>query len=377
MQYRKFGDRLNTQVSALGFGAMRLPRLPDSNDVDEAEAIRMIRRAIDSGVNYVDTAYVYHGGTSEVIVGKALKDGYRAKAKIATKAPVFHMNGPDDFDRYFNEQLQRLDDNFIDFYLLHSLSKDTWENKVLKFGLLDKMDRLKKEGKIGAIGFSYHDKDFERFKAIIDGFDRWDFCQIQLNYLDVENQAGVEGLKYAASKGIAVVIMEPLLGGRLATPPEKVKEVFAASKTHGDRTPVEWALDFLWDMPEVSLLLSGMSDMQQTQDNLAYAARSSVGMLGAGEKATIRDVQEAYRNLVLVPCTKCEYCMPCPFGVNIPEIFAAYNVSASYTKGQAQSLYKEVDGQADKCTACRKCERICPQKIPVSTHMKEIVGFFA
>ncbi|MDF2878946.1 MAG: aldo/keto reductase [Clostridia bacterium] len=375
MEYRKFGSKVDYKVSALGFGSMRFPYLPDGQ-VDEAEAIRMVRHAIDNGVNYVDTAYMYHNGLSEVIVGKALKEGYRAKTKVATKAPVFYMKKADDFEIFLEEQLGRLDDHFIDFYLLHALNKERWEKIVLKYDVLKKMERAKKEGKIGSIGFSYHDSDFTRFKEIIDGYDSWDFCQIQLNYLDMENQAGVEGLRYAASKGLGVIIMEPLLGGSLANPPEAVESIFEMAEVHSERTPVEWALDFLWDMPEVSLLLSGMSSMEQTKDNLLYAGRSKVNMLSEQEKAVISRVQETYKDLVLVPCTKCQYCMPCPFGVEIPQVFEAYNKSASYTKGEAASLYKNLTGKADQCAVCRKCEKMCPQKIEISSKMKEIATFF-
>lgn len=375
MQYRKFGGKIDWEVSALGFGAMRLPCLPDGT-VDEPEAIRMIRHGIDSGINYVDTAYMYHDGISEVIVGKALKDGYRSKAKLTTKSPVMYFKSEDDFDTYLHTQLKRLDTDHIDFYLLHSLSLNTWNNVVLKFNLLDKMDRLKQSGVIDHIGFSFHDENVEAFKTIVDGYDKWEFCQIQLNYLDVNNQAGVEGLEYAASKGLGVIIMEPLLGGGLANPPEEVKAHFAAHTLSGkEATPVEWALDFLWDRPEVSFLLSGMSNMQQLTDNLVYADRAHPNMLSTAESKVISGAQQIYAGLIKVPCTKCQYCMPCPFGVEIPRIFEAYNTSVR-SQSLAGWTYSDIQGKADKCTACKKCERICPQKIKISEHMHEIVNVF-
>lgn len=370
MNYRKFG-RLDDKVSALGFGAMRLPCLAE-HTVDEKEAICMMRYAVDSGVNYIDTAYPYHDGNSERIVGKALKDGYRQKTRIATKSPVFMLKKPEDFDRILEEQLRRLDTDFIDFYLLHSLSFNTWENIVLKFDLLDKLERAQKQGKIGALGFSFHDSGFDKFRPIVDGFDHWDFCQIQLNYLDTENQAGVKGLKYASQKGLGVVIMEPMLGGRLANPPFSVREVMGDQKP-----PVELALDFLWDMPEVSLILSGMSTMKQVQDNILYAGRAKPHMLTQNERETIRNVQQSFDSLKQIPCTKCEYCMPCPAGVEIPKVFEAFNTSVTQDWESTCNAYKSVKGKADLCKACKKCEKICPQKIQISDKMKSLAKMFA
>lgn len=221
MQYRQFG-RMAEKVSALGFGAMRMPMA--GGEIDEPEAIRMIRRAIDGGVNYVDTAYFYHDGKSESLVGKALKDGYREKTYVATKSPIGLHKCPEDFDRCLETQLERLDIGTIDFYLMHALDRGGWDNVAVPFGLIDKMEKAKADGKIRHIGFSFHD-DFDTFRRIIDSYDGWEFCQIQFNYIDIDHQAGLRGLEYAAAKGLGVIVMEPLLSGKLASPVPGVQRV--------------------------------------------------------------------------------------------------------------------------------------------------------
>lgn len=370
MNYRTFG-KLNFRPSALGFGAMRLPILDgDSKKINEPEAIRMIRAAIDSGVNYIDTAYPYHGGMSEVVVGKALKDGYRQKTMLASKSPVFNIKKEEDFDNFLNEQLERLQEDHIDFYLLHALDRDRWSNVVLKFNLLDKMEKAKQEGKIRYIGFSFHD-DFDAFKLIVDGYDKWDFCQIQMNYIDTENQAQLKGMEYAASKQLGIVIMEPLLGGKLANPPKQVAKVLP-----GDKTPVEWALDFLWNRPEVGVILSGMSTMEQVQQNIEYASRAQVGMLSQADLDMLTEARRIFLTMALVPCTKCAYCMPCPFGLNIPKTFEAYNMTASVNMEAARKVYDTLEVAADQCRACKKCEKVCPQSIEVSAVMPEVAKVF-
>lgn len=372
MQYRQFGT-MKEKVSALGFGCMRLPTTngdPNSGAFDETEAIRMIRHGIHNGINYIDTAYYYHSGQSESLVGKALKDGYREKTYLATKSPVFSLKKESDFERILEEQLARLQTDDIDFYLLHALNLDTWNNVVLKYNLLSKMEQAKAEGKIRHIGFSFHDS-YEAFQTIVDGYGHWDFCQIQLNYIDITRQAGIKGLEYAASKGLGVVVMEPLLGGKLAAPTKTV-----AAELSPEKSPVEWALDFLWNRPEVSLLLSGMHTFQQVEDNLTYASRSSVGMLSEENLSMLARAKKVYDTMALVSCTKCSYCMPCPFGLDIPKIFEAYNGTVSLGMEKAAALYKKLPQNAKACRACKHCERACPQHLPISQLMPVIQNCF-
>jgi predicted aldo/keto reductase-like oxidoreductase len=366
MQYRNFGE-LDWKVSALGFGAMRLPlKDKDPADVDEPESIRMIRYAIDHGVNYLDTAYPYHGGNSERIVGRALRDGYREKMKLATKMPVRMVESASDFDRILNEQLERLGTK-IDFYLLHGLNGQSWA-KVRDLGVLRWAEGAMAEGRFGYLGFSFHD-NLEAFKGIINDYDNWTLCQIQYNYMDVEYQAGTEGLKYAADRGLAVVVMEPLRGGKLARAPEQVASVWESAPQK--RSAVEWALQWVWDQPEVSITLSGMSDMEQVVENVDIASRSGPGRLTVDELALIGRARDAYRGLSPVPCTSCGYCMPCPNGVNIPRVFQIYNESIMYDDPRTGRFrYRGPGGlqeeeRADQCTECGECLEACPQEIPI------------
>lgn len=371
MKYRKFGNT-GLEISALGFGAMRLPitKTEHGDTINEEEAIKMIRHAIDQGVNYVDTAYPYHGGKSELLVGKALKDGYREKTYLATKSPVWEIRKPEDFDRLLDEQLRKLDVDYIDFYLLHALSLDRWNNTILKHDLLSRMEKAKADGKIRYIGFSFHD-EYEAFETILNGYDHWDFCQIQLNYINVDYQAGLKGLQNAANKGLGVIIMEPLLGGKLAIPPRGVQDVLSK-----DKTPVEWSLDYLWNLEEVGFLLSGMSDMKQTTDNLTYADRSSVGMLSDEDIKMLEKAKVIFDTMALVPCTKCAYCMPCPFGLDIPKTFEAYNTTASVNMQSASEIYNSINTKGDACRNCKACEKECPQHIKISELMPTIHKVF-
>lgn len=363
MQYRTFG-RLDWQVSALGFGAMRLPIVGNDGDtVDEPQVIEMLRTAIDHGVNYVDTAYPYHGGASERLIGRALQDGYREKVKLATKMPCWLIETPDDFDKYLDEQLARLQTNHVDVYLLHALWRDRWV-KMQEMRVFDWAERALAEGRIGHLGFSYHDT-LPLFKQIIDAYD-WTMCQIQYNLLNEDVQAGTEGLAYAAERGVAVVIMEPLLGGALASPPPDVQHVW----DEAGASPVDVALRWLWHKPQVSIVLSGMSTTEQVRQNLEIAARSGVGALRQEELDLVARVQAAYRNLDSIPCTKCGYCLPCPNGVNIPRNFEIYNQAAVYgNEGLSKSLYTwhmPEEERASACLACGECESKCPQQIEIS-----------
>ena len=378
MQYRKFG-KLDFQVSTLGFGAMRLPT-EDGGKINESEATKMLHYAIDNGVNYVDTAYPYHDGASEVFVGKALKGGYREKVRVATKLPVWMVETAVDFDKYLNEQLERLQLDYVDFYLLHSLNKENWP-KMRDLGVLRWAEKAISDGRFRHLAFSYHD-DAETFTQIIDDYD-WSMCQIQYNYMDEENQAGVKGLKYAASKGIAVVVMEPLLGGKLVNPPEPVQSIWdsAAKK----RTPADWALQWIWNQPEVSTVLSGMSTMEQVKENIALANNSSIGTLTPDELALYPKVRAKYQELTAISCTNCRYCMPCPQNIDIPGNFGLYNDGIAFDKPeQSRGQYgwwkyaHEVQGifphdiRAAQCIECGACEANCPQSIPISKWMKTI-----
>ena len=376
MKYRKFG-KLDWMVSALGFGAMRLPVIGgDTSKIEEARAVDMIRYAIDHGVNYLDTAYPYHQGESERLVGKALKDGYREKIRLATKMPTWLIEERGDFDRYLNEQLGKLQTDKIDFYLLHGLRRERWPT-VRDLDVFDWADEKMEEGKIGHLGFSFHD-DLDVFKEIVDSHD-WTFCQIQLNYMDTEYQAGVEGLRYAADKGLAVVVMEPIKGGKLGvTPPKDVQEVWA--KAERRRAPAEWALQWVWNHPEVSVVLSGMSEMRHVKENVEYADRSGPGILTEHELDLYREAGEAYERLGFVGCTACRYCMPCPQGVDIPVILGLYN--EYYMSGQGDEVKERYwekigpEAHADQCVACGVCEEQCPQELPIRKFMREARRIF-
>jgi predicted aldo/keto reductase-like oxidoreductase len=348
---------------------MRLPTLGgDRSRIDEAEAIRMIRYAIDHGVNYLDTAYPYHGGNSERVVGKALQDGYRDRVMLATKLPVRMVESTEDFDRFLNEQLAKLQTDHIDFYLFHGLRTPRWET-VQRLDLLAEADRALADGRVRHMGFSFHDS-YPVFCEIIDGYDRWSMCQFQYNYMNEDYQAGTKGLHYAASKGIAAVIMEPLLGGKLANPPQPVQALWDIAPT--ERSAVAWALQWLWNKPEVSVALSGMSTFEQVAQNIASASASEIGLLNAEELALVEQVRDKYDELCPIPCTQCAYCMPCPNGVNIPRNFATFNNGVMYNAfDEARHRYNRMpeEQRASACIQCQECEELCPQDIPISEWM--------
>jgi predicted aldo/keto reductase-like oxidoreductase len=371
MKYRRFG-KLDWKVSALGFGMMRLPTSGNNpGDIDETEAMRMVRHAIDHGINYVDTAWAYHDEKSEPFLGRALKDGYRQKVRVATKLPCWLVKQTQDPDKYLNEQLRRLQTDYIDFYLLHSLDQKSWR-KMRDLDVLSWAEGAIADGRIRYLGFSFHDQ-YEVFQEIVDGYDNWDFCQIQYNYMDIENQAGVKGLQYAAARGLAVVIMEPLLGGKLASPPANVQAIWDAAPHR--RTPVEWALQWLWSQPEVSVVLSGMSTMRQVKENIAFADRSGIGTLRLEDLELIDRIRGKYNELCPIPCTNCQYCLPCPSGVNIPRVFEAFNIGVMHDDpSAAREDYKWIseEERADKCVQCQQCEDLCPQHIPISEWMEKV-----
>ncbi len=375
MKYRKFGA-LDWQCSVLGFGAMRMPTKGAPKDIDYPEAMRILRHAIDNEVNYVDTGYPYHGGASETFLGEALKDGYRDKVKLATKLLVRIVEKREDIDRIFAEQLEKLQTDHIDMYLFHGMNQDNWE-KVQKFDIIPWAEGLKKEGKIRHLGFSFHDS-YEVFEKIINGYDGWEFCQIQYNYMNEEHQAGTKGLELAASRGIPVIVMEPILGGNLANPPDAVRGLMDSAAVK--RTPADWALQWLWSKPEVPLVLSGMSTMEQVEQNLESADNSGVGLLTEQEISLLSDVKFAFEQLRPIPCTSCEYCMPCPNGVKIPWNLNLYNKGYMYnTMDMQKPQYLRADkaDRASECTACLECEDKCPQNIKISEWMSCISSTFA
>ncbi|MCX7671691.1 MAG: aldo/keto reductase [Anaerolineae bacterium] len=371
MQYRTFG-RLGWQVSALGFGAMRLPTIGgDAAQIDEAEATRMIRYAIDHGVNYIDTAYPYHAGNSERLLGRILQDGYRERVHLATKMPCWMVESAADFDRFLDEQLARLQTDHLDLYLLHGLRAERWQ-KVRDLGVREWAERKMAEGKFRRLGFSFHDS-FAVFKQILDEYDGWAMCQIQYNYMDEQHQAGVRGLRLAAARGLAVVVMEPLRGGLLAgPPPASVQALWDTAPVR--RTPAEWALLWLWDQPEVSVVLSGMSSMSQVQENIASVERGAVGSLSAAELELIARVREQYRALTPIPCTDCRYCQPCPNNVAIPRVFEFYNMAIVYNAPerarQGYIRWLRAEERADRCLECGECESKCPQGIQIIEWLK-------
>ncbi len=373
MEYRNFG-KTNFRPSALGFGCMRLPQIAgEENHIDEPEATRMVRYAIDQGVNYVDTAWPYHGGQSEGLVGKILQDGYREKVALATKMPSWLIEKVGDFDYYFSAQLERLQTDHIDFYLLHALNQRYWDN-YLTLNVFDWVEKQMADGKIRHIGFSFHD-EYQVFEKILTGYDHWDFCQIQYNYMDTDYQAGERGLKMAAERGLGVVVMEPLKGGKLAieVPPNPVKNVFDQAKT--PRKPAEWALQWLWNQPEVGVVLSGMSTWEQVDLNLKSASRSGASSLLPEEVRIVQQARDAWQGLAPVACTHCEYCLPCPSEVLIPQIFEIYNTSMMYDQQErGQRAYQNQIAEAsraDACIECGTCESLCPQHLTIIDYLKD------
>lgn len=379
--YRKYG-KTNEMVSVLGFGCMRLPIIGnDPTNIDDEKAINMIRYAIDAGVNYVDTAYPYHGtgfthgGASEPFVAKALKDGYRERVKLATKLPSWLIKTRSDMDKYLNEQLERLGTKTIDFYLVHALNADVWP--VLKeAGITEFLDQAIKDGRIKYAGFSFHDQ-IGLFKEIVDYYD-WSFCQIQYNYLDEAYQAGKEGLEYAAKKGLGIAIMEPLRGGNLVRLPEDAQTVFDQAEVK--RIPAEWALRWVWNHPEVSVVLSGMTIMDHVVENIKVAQEAESNSLTSNELALIDEVKKIFKARIKVNCTACAYCMPCPAGINIPICFAAYNdhwvFDGTPEAKQRYELLSKIASPASKCVEFGKCESHCPQGIAIRKELKTVKELF-
>ncbi len=373
MEYRTL--KTGEKVSLLGLGTMRLP-LAEDGSVNEKEAIELIRAAVDSGINYVDTAYTYHGGNSEKILGKALKDGYRERVILADKMPIWLAKDEEAMRKIFDRQFERLDTDIIDMYLVHNITVPIWK-RVKKLNLLPFLEEKKAEGKIKHIGFSFHDK-FQLFEEVIDAFP-WEFCQIQLNYMDKDFQAGVKGLKYAASKGLSVIIMEPLKGGRLTNSiPPSVEKLFSEAAVK--RSPAQWAFKWLAAMPEVSLMLSGMSDRKQLEANVEIMSMKDLCLLTEEETAMIDKVSDEYNKLVKYSCTGCQYCMPCPQKLEIPKLIGHYNDWFIYNKNPSTAMEYRTwipDGRhASDCIGCGACEEKCPQSLPIREALKKTAELF-
>ncbi len=377
MLYRKM-PKTGEELSILGFGCMRLPLQKDGG-IDEARAIQQIRNAIDQGVNYLDTAWPYHGGQSENLLGRALKDGYRERVKIATKLPSWMINTRKDMDRYLDTQLKKLEVDQIDYYLLHALDGTIWDN-LENLGVTDFLDAALNDCRIKCAGFSFHGL-LDDFKRITDAYP-WTFCQIQYNFLDQQNQAGTEGLEYAAARDLGVVIMEPLRGGNigLPTPPPAVQEIWERADTA--RTPVEWALRWVWNHPGVTVVLSGMNEETHINENLAIAEVALPNSLTKTECDLVEEVAQKYRELMKVGCTGCGYCLPCPEGVMIPAAFEVYNKMHLFgNKEEGKFMYamrlsgELTDGEtgyASQCVACGECLEKCPQKIEIPDFLADI-----
>ncbi len=352
---------------------MRLPLAQGSEtEVDRKESIRLIREGIDRGINYIDTAYPYHNGESEIITGEALKDGYRDRAYLATKLPSWLVKTRADMDNLLDEQLKKLGTDHIDMYLLHALNTDLWEN-LQKHEVFDFIEKAKASGRIKHIGFSFHD-ELPLFKTIVDAYD-WEFCQIQYNLMDVDYQAGRSGLEYAAKKDLGIVIMEPLRGGSLVRNiPDDINSLWKSSATL--KSPVEAAFRFAWNHPGVGTVLSGMNSQQQLDENLEAADNSMPESLTEEESALLKTIRKEYRDRIAADCTNCKYCMPCPSGVDIPANLGFLNNVSMYGNLEpfktGYTRFFAEEKKAHNCTECGSCEPSCPQKIEIIRHLKEL-----
>jgi predicted aldo/keto reductase-like oxidoreductase len=371
------------KLSVLGFGCMRLPNPKGKQPsifsaIDKERAAKQIRYAIDNGINYLDTAYPYHAGSSESFLGEyVLKDGYREKANIATKLPCTSINTREGMEETLNKQLQNLQVEYIDYYLLHGLTGNTWD-KMLSLGIIDFMNTIKKQGKVRHMGFSFHDAK-EEFIRIVDGYN-WEFAQVQYNILDEHAQAGIEGIKYAHARSLGIIIMEPLRGGALAgkIPIEAQKIYDSASKK---RSPADWALRWIWDHPEITVVLSGMNDENNINENIKIASESLPGRLTDNEMTVIDNFRKAYLKSMQVGCTGCAYCMPCPAGINIPSAFLNLNNYHMTSKLEPRMIHalnsciNTKDGKphwTTTCLNCGQCEKKCPQKIEIRKAFKHV-----
>ena len=370
----RLNQKNGSELSILGFGCMRLPTI--NGHIDEPRSIALIRRAAESGVNYFDTAYIYQRGKSETILGKALTDGLRRQVSIATKLPPFMVKGLDSAKKIFATQLERLQTDYIDYYLLHMLIDKAMLDRLVSLGVMEWLEELKVKGAIRNIGFSFHGTKPD-FEALLKAYP-WDFCQIQYNYVDENNQATKSGLQLAYDMGIPVIVMEPLRGGKLVNRlPQEVKKIFASCDAR--RSAAEWGLRWVWNHPQVNVLLSGMSDEAQLHDNLRIAGDVEAGALSQKELEAFKRVKAVLLEKTKVPCTACGYCMPCPWGVDIPACFSFYNDKYLLNAKSAKFEYlRNLGGMAAKpsnaslCRSCGKCESHCPQHIQIINQLKQV-----
>ena len=372
MQYRPFG-KSGFDTSIIGLGTMRLPVVKGGSnaEVDEEKAIAMIRKAIEKGINYIDTAYIYHDGNSERVIGKALQGGFREKVILVDKNPVWLVKQYTDFEKYLLEQLDRLQTDYLDIYLLHALNRNSWA-KCKQLGALEFLKEQMAKGRIRVPGFSLHD-DFETYKDILNSFD-WGMTLLQMNYMDEFSQATLEGVKLAGERNIPVAIMEPLKGGLLASAPEDIQAMFNNSK-HSWK-PVEWSFQWLAKRPEIKVILSGMSNEEQLVENIEIGSRLRGDAMTEEDMALLRSVRDAYLSRVKVSCTECRYCLPCPVGIDIPQNFKLYNVASIYgnhrNSAYTYQMSMKDNQRAAACVACRKCESHCPQGIEISKQLGEV-----
>lgn len=374
MQYRQM-SKTKDRLSVLGFGCMRFPTQADGT-IDEAEATRMVRHAIDAGVNYIDTAWPYHQQQSEPVVGRMLQDGYRDKVFLATKLPSWNITCRADMDDYLNKQLERLQTDHIDYYLVHALNQKLWDN-LTQHNLFEFLNAIKADGRVRHVGFSFHDQ-YPVFETIMDAYD-WDFCQIMYNYIDQEWQAGVKGLQYATRKGVGVIIMEPLRGGKITQNiPPNIQKLWDSAPTR--RTPAAWALRWLLNDSRIHILLSGMSTMEQVTENLEVCADAAVNSLSEEELQLVETVRQAYTDRIKIHCTSCRYCMPCPQGVNIPGCLGMYN--GAYLFNDIPRARKEYEmfiakeAKASLCISCGACEEKCPQNLNIMEALAQTTRLF-
>ena len=366
MKTRRFG-MLDWEVSVLGFGVMRLPLIDeDPEKIDEAQSIRMVRYAIDQGVNYLDLgdpSRLFRHDRMGSLISRALQDGYRNRIKLAATLPSLFIHSSGDFDRTLNEQLRRLQMDRIDFCLLGGLNRESWP-KLQAMDILRLAEGALADGRIDKLGFSFHD-DFQVLRKILEDYDHWALGQFQYSYMDVDHHPGISGLQYAAEKGLAVVIVEPLKGGRLTKKlPRPIAQLWASAPEK--RTPAEWGLCWVWNHPEVSVAVTDMGTMEQVSEDVAFADRARPDSLSVRELVLISDIREAYGELRPIPCTSCRACMPCPRDIDVPRIFELYNDAILYKDGEtARSLYCSEQHRADSCTECRACENACAKRLPV------------